>query len=389
MSSELSIIMVPTTKCNLDCLHCFEERSDRVMSHAELRTVFRKISEYANRQAIGAVTFYWQGGEVLLLGPAWFQKMFALASEIFKGTGMTVQHRLQTNLISYSSRWKPVIATVFNHSVGSSLDYPSVYRGFRSLAGERFNDIWLKYCNKARQQGVDVSVISVINEASLNVPAHDFLSFYHDRMGLRNMQINLPFGFGRKGTDKSFYLNPQKAGAFMVDLFDEWIEGAGRWHEKIRVNPFVELIDVFSLAPRASRCNCIWSGNCGDSFFSIGPDGSVGLCDCWVTSLPQFFFGNLLTQSLDEIAQSPARQRLRHRIDAILTDECADCDYLGTCYGGCIIRTYQYFGTIERKDPYCEAYKMIFSRIGEYTRTLNACGGRHEEDRFKEGRIRV
>lgn len=388
MNAELNIIMVPTTKCNLACRHCFEEHSNRVMSQTELQVVMQQVCKYSDRHNIKGINFYWQGGEVLTLGPAWFEQMDQTVSKVFSDCEISVRHRLQSNLISYNTKWKPVIKKVFHNSIGSSLDYPSLYRGFATLNGDRFNDVWLKYCNRARTDGIEVSVISVLNEESLKMPAKDFLEFYSGRMGISSIQLNFPFDIRlRKGGKKSYFLVPSELGEFLVELFDTWIDECSAWYSRIRINPFCELMDVFSFAPRPSRCNCIWSGSCADIFFSIGPDSSVGLCDCWVTSLPDFSFGNLQTQTLDEISHSDVRKRFRQRIDSILVNDCADCSFLGICFGGCIIRTYGKFGKVNRKDPYCAAYKALFSRVQEHVRSINISGGDHGQTKEAEQSI--
>jgi uncharacterized protein len=373
MDSELSIIMVPTTKCNLACRHCFEVHTDRVMRPAELREVMRKICEYGRQQGIRGITFYWQGGEVMTLGMEWFDKMEHIVSQQFAGSQINIQHKLQTNLIPYSEKWKPLMERLFHNSIGSSLDYPSHYRGFK---GDGFNDLWRKYLSRARADGIEVGVISVLNEATLKESPTDFLDYYSHRMGITNLQLNFPFEPGEgNGAEESFFLEPSDLGRFLIDLFDAWIDETKGWYRKIRINPFCELIDAFSLAPRPSRLNCIWSGNCADTFFSIGPDGSVGLCDCWVTSLPEFTFGNLQTQSMAEIANSAIRKRMQKRIEHVLGSDCADCPFLGICFGGCIIRTYGKYGVVEHKDPYCPAYYALFSRVQAYTRSFENQGG--------------
>jgi uncharacterized protein len=372
--------MVPTTKCNLSCRHCFEGRSDRVMSLSELQVVIQKVYEYSDTNNIEKVVFYWQGGEVLTLGPAWFERMHEIVSQVFKGSTIRVRHRLQSNLISYNSKWKPIIENIFQNSIGSSLDYPSLYRGFPTVRKDNFNDIWLKYCDRARADDIEVSVISVLNEVSLQIPPKEFLEFYSTRMGISNMQLNFPFDLNSQlGNEKSFFLDPYDTGKFIVDLFDTWVDESSPWYRKLHINPFCELIDVFSFAPKPSRCNCIWSGNCADTFFSIGPDSSVGLCDCWVTSLPEFSYGNLQSQTLCEISRSKVKKIFGQRIESVMDSDCADCPFLSICFGGCIIRTYGKSGTIENKDPYCEAYKMLFSRVQKYARSTNISGGNHAE----------
>ena len=385
MNNELNIIMVPTTKCNLSCQHCFERHSDRVMSQEELYIIMKRICEYAIKHTITGITFYWQGGEVLTLGVGWFERMEATVSDIFSDSRINIRHRLQSNLISYSTKWKPIVGKIFENSIGSSLDYPNLYRGSSKHKGDRFNDLWLKYANRARADGIEIGVISVLNEESIRTSPEDFLEFYNSRMGISNMQLNYPFDIKSCGDlQKSYFLDPSELGEFLVNLFETWVNEYSMWYKKIQINPFCELIDIFSFAPRPSRCNCIWSGNCADSFFTIGPDSSVGLCDCWVTSLPDFSFGNLQTQSLDEISQCETRNKLRHRIESVLMNECGDCSFLGVCFGGCIIRTYGKFGTIKEKDPYCEAYKALFSSVQEYVRSIKILGGDYEQRQGRE-----
>lgn len=380
MNSDLNLIMVPTTKCNLSCRHCFEGRSNRVMSPSELRVVIQKVYEYSDAQNIDKVVFYWQGGEVFTLGLSWFERMDEIVSQVFAGNNIRVRHSLQSNLISYTSKWKPIIEKIFQNSIGSSLDYPSLYRGFQTIKRDQFNDIWLKSCNSARADGIEVSVISVLNKDSLEIPPREFLEFYCTCMGISNMQLNFPFDLhSHSGSEDSFFLNPFDLGEFLVELFDTWINENSSWYRKLHINPFCELIDVFSFAPRLSRCNCIWSGNCANTFFSIGPDSSVGLCDCWVTSLPEFSFGNLQEQTLDEISRSAVRKRFAQRIESVMDSECADCPFLSICFGGCIIRTYGKSGIIENKDPYCEAYKILFSRVQRYVRSTKISGDNHAD----------
>lgn len=381
MNSDLNLIMVPTTRCNLACRHCFEARSDRVMSVEALQVVIQKVYEYSDTHHIDKVVFYWQGGEVFTLGPSWFEQMDETVSQVFAGSTIRVRHRLQSNLVAYTTKWKPIIEKIFQNAIGSSVDFPSLYRGFPGIRSDQFNDIWLKSCDRARADGIEVSVISVLNKASLEIPPKDFLEFYGNRLGISNMQLNFPFDLHSQshiGTNSSFFLNPNELGKFLVDLFDTWIDEGSAWYRRLHINPFCELIDVFSFAPRTSRCNCIWSGNCAETFFSIGPDSSVGLCDCWVTSLPEFSFGNLQYQTLDEISCSAVRKRFGERIASIMDSECADCKFLSICFGGCIIRTYGRFGKIESKDPYCEAYKALFSSVQKYVRSVKISGGSHE-----------
>jgi len=59
----------------------------------------------------------------------------------------------------------------------------------------------------------------------------------------------------------------------------------------VALGPFDPLIHHFTGAP--ARLPCIWKENCSNQFISVDSKGTVAQCDCWVTSYPESFFGNL------------------------------------------------------------------------------------------------
>jgi radical SAM protein with 4Fe4S-binding SPASM domain len=113
------------------------------------------------------------------------------------------------------------------------------------------------------------------------------------------------------------------------------------------------------------RLPCIWQPNCADHFVSIDARGYVAQCDCWVTSYPEYFYGNIFEcDSFTELLRnSPARKQFLDRPGVTLEQECIECDYLSLCHGGCPVRTYTFGGDLFAKDPYCHLYKALFRHI--------------------------
>jgi len=71
---------------------------------------------------------------------------------------------------------------------------------------------------------------------------------------------------------------------------------------------------------------CIWKENCSDQFISVDSKGSVTQCDCWVTSYPKYFFGNILREpGLTRIS----RQALR---DATLSSDFLNGKRFSMCW---------------------------------------------------------
>jgi radical SAM protein with 4Fe4S-binding SPASM domain len=130
----------------------------------------------------------------------------------------------------------------------------------------------------------------------------------------------------------------------------------------VSVGPFDALIDHFT--GKQARLPCIWKENCSIQFISVDAKGTVAQCDCWVTSYPEYFFGNIfhdadLTRMLKT---SRARRDFVERPKRLVEDEdCLSCRYLLICHGGCPVRTCSALGTMMAKDPYCEVYKAVFA----------------------------
>ncbi len=58
------------------------------------------------------------------------------------------------------------------------------------------------------------------------------------------------------------------------------------------------------------------------------------------------------------------RTQFVKRPEALIEHEtCGSCDYLSLCHGGCPVRAYSITGEFFVKDPYCEVYKALFSRM--------------------------
>ena len=159
-----------------------------------------------------------------------------------------------------------------------------------------------------------------------------------------------------------FLLATDRLSHFLIDLLEVWLERG--YSQGVRIGPFDGLIDYFITG---NGClPCIWRENCAKEFVCIDALGNVSQCDCWVTSYPEFWFGNLFeADSLSELLRtSPARRRFQERPSVLIQQEdCLHCDYLALCHGGCPIRTYTVQGTLLAKDPYCQLYQSLFQEV--------------------------
>jgi radical SAM protein with 4Fe4S-binding SPASM domain len=366
----LSLILLPTLDCNAACDYCFEEKARVQLSREQLPQLTRAILDHMEARGTVEAELYWQGGEALLLGPAWFLHAFEAMGRAAAERGLAFHHSLQTNLIGYGPHWDPVLRTMFDGSVGTSMDYPNHHRRLKGGSTGRYTEAWLRSVRQAREAGLKVGVIAVLHAGSLAAGAREFLSFYTREAGVDDLQVNLPFPGGPgKGGDT---LEPGPLTGFLLELLDAWLETA--FEGGVRLSPFDALLDAS--AGRAARLPCIWQPNCADEFAAIDARGEVALCDCWVTSYPEHRFGNVFegTSLSAMLGASPARRAFLARPGHLVDHEdCARCPHLALCHGGCPVRTFAARGTILAKDPYCEVYKALFTRCRE---RAAATGGR-------------
>jgi uncharacterized protein len=354
-----SVLISPTYRCNADCEYCYQHKTSDLMELEHFERILRKMATYFRDLDVAELKLYWQGGEIFTMDPEWFLRGHDICRQIAQDTGIGISNSLQSNLIGYGPHWRRVVSEIFNDNVGSSLDFPNLYRKTAGESPETYNETWFRRYEEAREAGIQVGVIAVLNEASLSIGAHEFHAYYVEKLGINCFQINTPYPAGPPTPAKrNFPLDNDLISTFYSDLFDIWMQ-KGRL-EGVSISPFDQLIDYFRTGENCLSCS--WAKNCANIFLGVGPKGNVGQCECWVASYPDFVFGNILTcRDMADIMNSPVRKQFLERPLRLMEGaDCGACEYLAVCHGGCALRAYCSTGDLFTKDAYCQANKTLF-----------------------------
>jgi radical SAM protein with 4Fe4S-binding SPASM domain len=275
-------------------------------------------------------------------------------------------------MLAYADAWRPLIRKHFGNSVGTSMDYPNRHRRMSAGTPKDYTRQWLANVARAIDEGIEVGVIAVVHPETLARGAEALYGFFAESAGITSFQVNTPFPGGATNSAKSeLPLDPHELGCFLVELTDIWLERG--YGQGIAVGPSDQLLEHFISG--SARLPCFWLDNCANGFVCVSPDGRVSQCDCWAASYEDYDYGNLLgAQSLEELlTQGSARRAFLERPGRLVAEEdCADCEFLSICHGGCPVRAFSSNGALLSKDPYCEAYKMLFGHIRQVARTLVA-----------------
>lgn len=360
--SHLSLILLSTNRCNADCDYCFENKTRDRLTLEQLDLIVGKVLDYMDDERIAALTIHWQGGEAMLLPPQWYAEAHERIGIAAHAHGKTVTHGLQTNMLLYGPQWKAIIGRMFGNTVSTSVDYPNLHRRLRHRNPDSYNGIWSEKVAMARADGIDVKAISVLNEGTLEIGAERFYRHLVEELGVTDFQVNTPFPGGAANDVKARLPLPLEALAeFHCELADIWLEHG--CHRGVRVGPFDELLNLFT---HDDAClPCIWGRNCADEIVSIDARGFVGQCDCWVTSYPEYYFGNIFDAASfgDLLRNSRPRRAFIERPMRLVEQDCIRCEFLSLCHGGCPVRTYSVHRTLFDKDPYCGLYKVLFAHM--------------------------
>ena len=334
--------------CNLNCDYCYylekeniyEEKKKAPAGFRMTDEVLEKyIRDYIQSQPQEEITFAWQGGEPTLLGVDFFRK--AMGFQKKHSDGRRISNTLQTNGTLITDEWAAFFAAndfLIGLSVDGPADLHNQYRTFTSGKGSHaqvMNTVRLFH-----KHHVEFNTLTVVNDRNAKFPLRLY-RFLKD-IGSRFMQF-IPI-VEREAVDPNVRLKlvandytretwvteesvePEDWGTFLVKIFEEWV--------RIDVgNVFVNIFDN-TLAPYAGEepSLCTMQLVCGAGLV-MEHNGDVYSCDHFV--YPQFYLGNVMTESLEEMAKSDAQLKFALNKRDTLPKECRECEFLRSCGGDC------------------------------------------------------
>ncbi|MDF7823932.1 anaerobic sulfatase maturase [Pontiellaceae bacterium B12227] len=365
--------------CNLDCKYCFYLEKEKLfpkeenykMSDEVLETYIRK---YIQTQHTPEISFAWQGGEPTLMGLDFFRKVVALQRR-YAG-GRPVHNSFQTNGTKLDDKWCEFFARE-KFLVGLSIDGPehihNRYRVDKGNAGSfdrvfqalemlkkwrvEFNTLTcvtrqspqeaVEIYSFLKKQGVTFMQFIPIVERAGDRAAHAIgleLAVPPDLRAEENPDAMMPWAVSSEGF-----------GQFLCNVFDEWIkEDIGR----IFVNIFDVALGAWSgLEPNL----CTFSRRCGQAV-AMEHDGGIYSCDHYV--YPDYFLGNIMEKSLEEMIYSKEQVKFgKDKWDA-LPNYCRECEFLFACNGEC--PKHRFIKTPDGEpglNYLCAGYKTFFKHI--------------------------
>ncbi len=367
--------------CNLACTYCYytekanlyQKLHNHIMNDVLLE---RFIKQYIESQANDHVMFTWHGGETLMRPLEFYKKVMRLQQQYARGR--VIDNAIQTNGTLLNDEWCKFFKDN-NWLVGVSIDGPQEFhdRYRRTRQGRPSFVQVMRGINLLNKHQVEWNALAVVNDFNANYP----LDFYHffKEIDCHYIQfspiVERTFQHedgrhlaapdeaeGKPVTD--FSISAEQWGNFLCTLFDEWVRNDVG-------NYFIQLFDA-TLANWVGVTPgiCTLAETCGHAG-ALEFNGDVYSCDHFV--FPQYKLGNIYTQTLFELMNSPRQIAFGQNKRNALPRQCRECKYLFACHGECPKNRFLRTADGEPGLNYlCTGYRKFFEYVAPYMDFMKA-----------------
>ena len=299
-----------------------------------------------------------------------YQKVVKLQAQY--GRGRVIENSIQTNGTLLTDSWCRFFKEN-NWLVGVSIDGPQEFHDEYRLTNQgrpSFVKV-MQGINLLNKHGVEWNALAVVNDFNADYPL-DFYHFFKD-IHCKYIQFTpiveriYPHDDGRQlaAPDEEtqegvtdFSVSPEQWGEFLCTIFDEWVRNdVGEY--------FIQLFDA-TLANWAGVLPgvCTMAETCGHAGV-MEFNGDVYSCDHFV--FPEYKLGNIYTQSLIEMMNSPRQIAFGQNKRNALPSQCKQCDVLFACHGECPKNRFMRTATGEPGLNYlCAGYHRFFKYVTPY-----------------------
>jgi uncharacterized protein len=307
------------------------------MSGEVLEKVIREIVSVAEN-----TEFIWHGGEPLLAGIGFYQKVLALQQR-YGLFCIYTRNSIQTNGTLLEEDWAAFFKEN-NFRVSLSLDGPkeihNTHRKYPSKQGS-FHDV-IQAIENLNKYKKSFGIVAVIHGRTLYSP-DDLLDFFSQN-SLLKLSINP--GLNESGLSAETYAE------LMCRLFDAWLDSN---QPELQISLFDGLVQSFL---GLSHNMCCWNGNC-PGIIQMDQAGDVWPCCDRYLPFAQYKHGNIRQNTLADILSDTAYTKFRDTFGNLPT-RCMKCEWNHICKGGCAYQRLINGQGKDSEDPLCQAYKQIF-----------------------------
>lgn len=326
------LVLRLTDDCNLRCKYCYANGGKQKINMN--REIALKAIDYVSKLN-NSFTLQFTGGEPLLA--------IDLIEEIYEyiqKRGVQVRLQVQTNgtLIGREMAKK---LKAMNMSVGISLDgMPQINDKNRTYSwGEGSAKDVLKGLNNLNDEGIKVGLTATVTKDNIvHLSQLIELSAFLGNVHGVSFDLYRPMGRGVKCDFSVCKLEDLKRGVKKALNKAEEIKAIGG--HTIHIREVEKVIKLLKARLKRDKYCYVTTG----TSFAVMPDGEVYPCSSFA-EYKEFNFGNILDPQFYPFDRM---KDFINGISVLKNEECQSCKDNHLCGGGCIARTYAYYGNFDR-----------------------------------------
>ncbi len=348
--------------CNLACDYCYysscKGRPEKleVISVEVLKKFIKEYMEKSN----GIAVFAWQGGEPLLAGLDFFEKVVSLQAE-YAPKNTVISNSIQTNGTLIDENWARFFKK-YNFLVGVSLDGPKDINDARRVTGSgvgSFQSI-MKGIGQLKAENVDFNILTVLHEDNID-KARELMEFY-ERENFRFVQFIPCMDFKSQDINRpgKYLITQKEYGDFLCNVFDLWYKDG---LPETSIGFFDNMLAVY-LHEEAHTCT--HRESCPKTLV-LEQNGDAYPCDFYIHN--DYNLGNIFSSNLETILNHSKLEGFLNK-KKTLPKQCESCEYLQLCNGGCP-RNRNWYGDLNlQTDFFCQSYKQIYKYADQRMRKV-------------------
>lgn len=335
---QLSVLMLPTEKCNMNCIYCFNGERRKECSKMSIDTLKRFYD--ITLPHLDYITLIWHGGESLLMGVEFFREALELQKAY---PNVKIKNRIQTNLTLLNEEWIEFFKEN-SFKVGSSYD------GTQNEITRGNSERIMNSVMRLKENGLTRGVISVISNKNIDTLIDDYE--YFKKRGL-NYTTNI-YVSGLEVSADDLELNPEYAINKFCELYNYWLNDDT---SKVHLRFFELYIDYYLFGERNV---CAYS-SCLGRWMGLKYDGEIVPCNRSFSS--EYSYGNVYNYSkIQEAFESEGfKQLLIHSIQR--REKCKSCEAFDMCVGGCNNVAYNQGGVAENNGNFCKIFTGVYGYV--------------------------
>lgn len=335
-----TIIFKATEACNCRCCYCdvVTRRRPLTISDETLSKVFMRLEEYLSANQDDNLNVIFHGGEPLVSGMQFFEKIEALVTGMDAGCRRRLGLTMQSNLTLLTPGLVALFKRLGITGIGTSYDW---IEGVRGIGDDRdtalYNKRFMRGLNLLDEAGMIHGIIYVVTARAVSRPVDTY-----------NNLLNLsPDGFfsfnpvlvydGAPEEARATAITGRQYADFLGAILPLWLERKDVVRE---IEPFTSIYRYCAEGIWSMGCN--EASDCGPMLY-IGPDGSISQCGR-SADWGLLDYGNIADVTICQALNHPDRQMLAQRTPMLRQGECSGCAYWEICHGGCPLDAHEASG---------------------------------------------